>query len=351
MAFLLADPRTHFYTTHPAGALIAAWAVVLLWERVRSPRFALLRWPIAAAGVALLALVLPFSRQAFLTAQPEYERAYPYTMLALYSPPAGPVAPDDGLFGFARADGWKAVGALYRSGALTGSFDTNVEVFVPGWYLDGRFRCAREPDQFVTALAEQPLYIPPNYHHHTTVTTNGVPTLAIFSREPYAGPLRILDAAASAAAFDAAPVANFPLRRLLSGPVPQHTLEEPWRDGFSLRGYDLDSTQLAPDASAFVTFYWRAAAPLNVLAQPELLIYDAAGTEVARAPTYCGGIPSTDWHADKVNDTPFRIDAATLAPGRYTLAVAVRDRTTNAWLPLSNGTTTLHLGELLITGE
>ncbi len=351
MAFLLADPRTHFYTTHPAGALIAAWAAVMLWEYLRNSRLAALRWPVAAAGVGLLALVLPFSRQAFLTAQPEYERAYPNSMLALYTPPSGLVAPDDGLFAFARADGWKAVAELYRSGELTGSYATNVEVFVPGWYLRGQFRCAREPEQFVTVLAEQPLYIPPGYHHHTTVVVNSVSTLALFSREPSAGPLRMIDAANSTAAFDAVPVPNFPLRRSLSGPVPQYSLETPWRDGFSLRGFDLDRTQLGPNGSAFLTLYWRAPAPLNVLAQPELLVLDDAGNEVTRAPTYCGGIPSTEWHSDKVNDTPFRLDAAGLAPGRYTLAVAVRDRTTNAWMPLPDGASSLMLSELVITAE
>jgi hypothetical protein len=351
MAFLLADPRTHFYTTHPAGALIAAWAVVTLWERLQRPRLYTLRRPLVAAGVALVALILPFTRQAFLTAQPEYERAYPNTLLALYIPPSGAVAPDDGLFAFARADGWKAVAELYRSGALSGSFDTNVEVFVPGWYLRGQFRCAREPDQFITVLAEQPLYIPPGYYHHTTVVAGGVPKLALFSRTPAAGPLQTIDAAASAAAFDATPIPNFPLRRLLSGPVPQHSVETAWSDGFSLRGFDLDRTSLGPQGSAFLTLYWRAAAPLAVLAQPEVRIRDAAGNAIAHAPTFCGGIPSPDWHRDKVNDTPFRIDAATLPPGRYTLSVAVRDRTTDAWLPLSTGATELYLSDLVISAE
>jgi 4-amino-4-deoxy-L-arabinose transferase-like glycosyltransferase len=351
MAFLLADPRTHFYTTHPAGALLAAWAVVTLWERLQRPRLHTLRWPLVAAGVALVALILPFTRQAFLTAQPEYERAYPTTLLALYTPPSGAVAPDDGLFAFARADGWKTVAELYRSGALSGSFDTNVEVFVPGWYLRGQFRCAREPDQFITVLAEQPLYIPPGYYHHTTITAGGVPKLALFSRTPAAGPLQTIDAAASAAAFDATPIPNFPLRRLLSGPVPQHRVETAWSDGFNLRGFDLDRANLGPNGSAFLTLYWRAAAPLAVLAQPEVLIRDAAGNAIARAPTFCGGIPSPDWHRDKVNDTPFRLDAATLPPGRYTLSVAVRDRATDAWLPLRTGATELYLSDLVINPD
>ena len=341
-AFLIADPRTHFYTLHAAGWLLVAWgaaALVTVWPRLHPV--------LAAVGTALLTLSLTYTSLVFLHPWPEFERAYPATQLPFFTPPGGKL-PDDGIFAFPHQDGWKTVAALFQQGVLRGAMDTNQELFTPGWYLRGQFKCVRQPDYFLTANGAQPLFIPPGYTLFGTVSVDGVRTLEIYSREPVVGPPQTFAAADYAAAFDAAPVPNFPLRRLLSGVVPQTALETPWRDGFALRGFDQDRTVLGPADPLFLTLYWRAEQALPAPLTPAVLVRDAAGRTIAEAAPYCSGMPAEAWFRTYVNDTPFRLAPGTLPPGRYTLHAGVRDQTTGAWLPLADGTELLSLGALTV---
>ena len=341
-AFLIADPRTHFYTLHAAGWLLVAWgaaALVMVWPRLRPV--------LAVAGTALLTLSLTYTSLVFLHPWPEFERAYPATQLPFFTPPGGKL-PDDGLFAFPHRDGWKTVAALFQQGVLRGAMDTNQELFTPGWYLRGQFKCVRQPDYFLTANGAQPLFIPPGYTLFGTVLVDGVRALEIYSRDPVVGPPQTFDAAAYAATFDAAPVPNFPLRRLLSGVVPQTTLVTPWQAGFALRGFDQDRTVLGPAEPLFLTLYWRAEQALPATLTPAVLVRDTAGRTVAEAAPYCSGMPAEAWVRTYVNDTPFRLAPGTLPPGRYTLHAGVRDQTTGAWLPLADGTELVALGALTV---
>ncbi|NTU81813.1 MAG: hypothetical protein HGA45_20965, partial [Chloroflexales bacterium] len=342
-AFLIADPRTHFYTLHAAGWLLVGYGAATLAEAM--PR---LRTVLAAAGAALLTLGLAYTGLVFLRPWPEFERAYPATLLPFFTPPTGETLPDDGLFAFPHRDGWKTVAALLRAGALRGSVDSNQELFTPGWYLRGQFKCARQPDYFLTANGARPLFIPPGYSLFGAVMVDGVRALEIYSREPVAGPPQTFEAADYEGAFDASPVPNFPLRRLLSGVVPQRRMETPWRDGFALRGFDLDRADLGPADPAFLTLYWRAERDLPDTLAPAVLVRDAAGRAVAEAEPYCGGMPAEAWHRTYVNDTPFRIAPGALPPGQYTLHAGVRDLATGAWLPLAGGGDTVELGALTV---
>jgi hypothetical protein len=345
-AFLITDPRTHFYTAHLAGWLIVGWGLAQLWDL---PPRAALRPALAAAGGAALTLGLAYTGMVFLRPRPEFERAFPASQLPFFLPPGGAL-PDDGLFAFPARDGWKAAAVLFQEGELRGSADTNQERFTPGWYLRGQFRCQVDPDYFLTATGATPLYIPPGYSLAAVVAEDGADVLEIYSREPVAGPPRRLDAADYAPRFDAAPVPDFPLRRLVSGVVPQVRAETAWRDGFALRGFDLDRAALGPGDVAFLTLYWRASAALPGSLAPAVQIRDAAGRPVAEARPYCGGMPADAWQGSYVNDTPFRIEAAGLPPGDYTLHVGVRDRATGAWRPLAAGGELAALGAISVRG-
>jgi len=339
-AFLIADPRTHFYTAHLAGWLLVGWGVARLWALAEGRGSGALRPTIAVAGGAALTLGLAYTGMVVLRPWPEYERAYPATLLPFYTPPGGETLPDDGLFGFPARDGWKAAAQLFATGELRGAIDTNQKIFTAGWYMRGQFRCQRDPDYFLTATGATPLYIPPGYSLAVAVTVDGVEALRIYSRAPVAGPPRVVDAAA-AAAYDAAPVPSFPLRRLLTGVVPQTTLEAAWRDGFALRGFDLDRAELGPGEISFLTLYWRASAYLPPTLEPAVQVRDGAGRVVGEAEPFCNPVSPDDWRRTYVSDTPFRLAADGLAPGVYTLHAGVRDRASGAWATLQDG------GELL----
>lgn len=348
--FLLADPRTHFYTLHLPATLLAALSATRLfaWLRAR-PAGRPLAAPLAAAGLALLVLALPYANLIFLRQIPEYEREFPATRVSLYAPPEGGSLADDGYFGFPHRDGWKVVGELLRRGELRGTIDSNQEIFIPGWYSRGQFMCARDPDYFLTALAARPLYIPPGYYLYGTVEVDGVRGIEIYSREPVAGPPRTFDVADYAPAFDATPMPNFPLRRLLSGVVPQHALGTAWAAGFSLRGFDLDRTTLGPAESAFLTLYWRGEREAPQSAVPVVELHNAAGEIVATAAPTCSAVPADAWHKTYVSDTPFSIAGADLPPGQYTLHVGVRDG--ERWMPLADGRDLLPIATLTVGGS
>jgi hypothetical protein len=345
-AFLIADPRTHFNTAHLPGWLLVGWAVAGLWEGARRP--AGLRPAVAAAGAAALTLGLAYSAMVVLRPWPEYERAYPATLLPFYTPPTGETLPDDGLFAFPARDGWKAAAAMFASGELRGTFDTNQKIFTAGWYLRGQFRCQAAPDYFLAATGARPLWIPAGYHLAAAVRVEGVEALRVYSREPVAGPPREVDAADYAAAYDAAAVGNFPLRELVSGVVPQVALGTRWRDGFALRGYDLDRTTLEAGEVAFLTLYWRADQPLPASLAPVVQIRDGAGKVVGEGEPFCSGMPADAWQRTYVNDTPFRLMADGLPPGDYTLHVGVRDSQTGAWAPVGVGGELLELTRITV---
>lgn len=297
--------------------------------------------------MGVLVLGVMYTGLVFLRGWPEYVRGWPTTRLAFFAPPGGQL-PDDGLFGFPARDGWKSAERLFAQGVLQGSFDSNQELFTTGWYLRGQFRCQRDPDYFLLATGASPLFIPPGYQLAATVETDGRRTLEIYSRKPVASPPIVVDAAALAPAYDAAPVPFFPLRRLLSGVVPQFEQTTAWRDGFALRGFDLDRTVLDGDAVAFLTLYWRADTDLPDTLGPVVELRDAGGRVVAEAEQFCGGVPAELWQQTYVNDTPFRIAANTLAPGRYTLHVGVRDVVTESYVPLADGSATIQLATLTV---
>lgn len=348
-AFLLADPRTHFYTAHPASWLLIGLGAAWLWTwAARAP---LVRRALATGGTALLGLSLAYSGMVFLRPWPEYERAFPATLLPFFRPLGGDVLPDDGLFAFPARDGWKAAALLFSQGVLRGSQDSNQKLFIPGWYLRGQFRCQVNPDYFLTANGAMPLYIPPGYHHYGSVIVDGVRALEIYSRAPVAGPPQSFNAADFAVDYDAAPVPNFPFRRLLTGVVPQIRSETAWRDGFALRGFDLDRSDLAPGGVAFLTLYWRASQPLPATLEPTVLIRDMAGGTVGEVPPYCGGMPADVWQRNYMNDTSFRLEAATLTPGVYTLHAAVRDQASGVLLPLAVGGDSLPLATITVRGN
>jgi hypothetical protein len=69
---------------------------------------------------------------------------------------------------------------------------------------------------------------------------------------------------------------------------------------------------------------------------------------VGEAASYCGGTPAEAWHGNYVNDTSYRIEAAGLAPGRYTLQVGVRDMATGELLELEGGGEDVRVGEIVV---
>ncbi|MEI7772358.1 MAG: glycosyltransferase family 39 protein, partial [Chloroflexales bacterium] len=211
-AFLIAEPRTHFYSAHPAAALIIGYAIAKIGSvKSRSPALHFfLRVIAGAAAILWLAASLGYAQLLYLRQFPEYQRTFPAARPAALRAGYGDQLPKAGYFGFPHNDGWKAAAELYRTGVIAGSYDTNQNRWLAGWYLRGAPRCADTPDYYLIAEAEATRYFPPGYSLLGEVTVGPARALAIYSRAAVSGPPQIFSGERLAAAFDARPVEPFP---------------------------------------------------------------------------------------------------------------------------------------------
>lgn len=143
--FLVKKPHTHFYTLLPAWLLLVGQALDAAWTGLEA-RFGRVGRGAAAALAGAALLVFGWHQQVvFIRHQPEYKRVFPAARLPYYWTPFGDEAPRGGYFGFPYRAGWSVVRDLYRLGLLEGSYDSNEELLITGWYTRGAPRCAENP--------------------------------------------------------------------------------------------------------------------------------------------------------------------------------------------------------------
>jgi hypothetical protein len=353
MAFVIADPRTHFYVMHPAAALLVALAVVqgVGWLAARRWRLARVsQHALAYGALLLLLLTLPYHYLIFLRQTPEYQRSFPAARPPLYAASYGDERPQGGYFGFPFRAGWKVIGQLYEQGILAGSYNSNVGQHLAAWYTRGAFHCDKYPD-YIFLSEPQQAAAPRGYTLHSSVLVAGVRKLDMYSRAPVVGPpqLYTLDGDIIRA-FDAQPVEHIAMQRIFPVPLPQQRVGARWQGGVLLHGYDLWSPTLPVGEDALIRFYWEAAQPLNADYTLVVELVDEAGQPVRTAEPYCGVIPPASWHmtAATLRGSAFRVPlaAAPLPAGRYRWRVGLRHADGERWLPLAEGGSWLHLPPL-----
>ncbi len=213
-AFLIAEPRTHFYTAHVPAALLVGLAVAQLPVGRRSSVVG--RLAATAAAVVLVGGGL-YAQLVFLRQFPEYQRVFPAARPELLRARYGDALPEAGYFGFPHRDGWKAAAELFRAGALQGSYDTNQNRWLAGWYLQGlATQCKGQPALYLIAEAEASVYYPPEHRLEAVVLADPVRAMAIYGAAEPAGGARSYSLEELAAAFDARPVPDFPVAALLT---------------------------------------------------------------------------------------------------------------------------------------
>jgi hypothetical protein len=336
-AFLIDDPKTHFYTMDAGVALLIGMAIEQLVRWLRARRLA----------VALAPLV----RQA-----PEYRIVFPSARPAIYHASYGNTLPRDaGYFGFPHRAGWKVIGELYRRGEIQGSFESNEDYLMTLWYLGREPRCDRDPDYYFLSQAPMDLVKLPveqirsTYHLFGTVLVDGVKKIDIYSRHP-TGPARSFEMRDYVEAFDGRPVAARPDRTMLFGLEPQPQTSADWQRGLSLQRVDMRRLTMVAGQATTLVFHWRAAAPLTGNQAVFVSLIDEAGRPAKDLPPLCASGPPSEWHTQKDSTTSFTLSAASdLAPGRYRVQVGLRDHTTGAALPLADGSATLTVATLAVS--
>jgi hypothetical protein len=221
-AFLIAEPRTHFYGAHLPAALLVGLALHEVGQRHASPLGRrLVRLIAGAAAILVVGAGGLYAQLLYLRQFPEYQRSFPAARPALLQARYGDALPEAGYFGFPHRDGWKAIAELYRAGTLRGSYDTNQNRWLTGWYLrELAQQCKGQPDLYLIAEAESTVYFPPGYALTAEIMVGPARALAIYAREVTPAEVRSYELEPLAAAFDSRPVAPFPATALLTAEPP-----------------------------------------------------------------------------------------------------------------------------------
>jgi len=352
-AFFVKKPHTHFYTMLPAWMLMAGWGLdrAVAWLETRRGELRG-RHVAATLGALLLAIFFLHQHVVFVRHDPEYKRVWPEATLPGYWQPFETL-PRGGYFGLPYRAGWRTVRELYRAGRLSGSYDSNEEQLITGWYTMGAPRCPEAPDYYLVAWRPQddePIpedLIARDYHRAYVITVDDQPKLEIFQREPLTGVeqtveddgsiRRLLldgseDEAADVAANNRPAPAEKALRKADRSIAVAAALELPlvedrrdWIFGESIRlvgvDYPLQSEAYGapvpsgrperPEASVEVpsqqpsfgaaglglTLVWQALAPIEANYSVFVHLVDAAGNTVAQSDGWpdCGRAPTAAW--------------------------------------------------------
>jgi hypothetical protein len=371
MAFVIANPKTHFYTAHSAAAPLIGLGLVHITRWLSTRR---LTWlavlPIVSGGLVVV-LAIPYLSILFVRQVPEYYRTFPHARPDIYRASYGDMLNQEGYFGFPHRDGWKVIGMLYRQGALQGTYNSQQKPEIVGWYAHDAFRCTLTPDYwFIPLFALDPettpqpyqAYQPENYDLEGMVIIDGRRTLLVFGREPVNHQPWKRALSDYIEPFDTQPVGSFPIQRMLKESplrvVPQHELNAGWQRNLLLHGYDLYKQQVQPGEMTPLSLYWQITAANTGTATPlqgyELVveILDANGTVIGRADPLCNPPPPAVWDTSHYFiETSFSITAdSSLPPGTYTLRAGLRQHESGAWLPRADGSLTLSLATIEVTG-
>ncbi len=354
-SFVIAVPRTHFYTILIPAALLTSLAVVSLGQWLAAHRMLWGTAGLSVAGMVLVLRAMPYLWLVFVCQVPEYHRSFPAVYSQVYRASYGTTLPTEhGYFGFARQDGWKVIGQLYRQGIFQGSYASNQKRVIVGWYIDA-FRCGADPDYYFVGLRGKDaddhiqMRIWQDYHRYGSVFINGIRTIDMYRRQPIPQSPQVFHLEDYEAAFDARTVPDFQLQRILLELAPQYALDRSWQQGVRLRGYDLDRQSLTPGETARISLFWQAMQPVSTDYEVFVELLDPTDRKVATVQPYCESRPPAEWYQHYFIDTSFTVTVdAALPPDTYTLYVGLRHRVDGTLLPLVDGTDALRLTTLTV---
>lgn len=344
LAFLVGEPRTHFYAMHTAAALLIALIIVRLVAWLRGHRLGWALLPLGAGGIAVLLLTLPYMFLLFIQQQPEYFRSFPAERPALYRAAYGDEIPGSGYFGFPHRDGWKVIGELYRQEVLAGSYNTNQRDRVGIWYTRGQLQCDSDPRYYFLATwegarLEARFTVPEDiseYQAAACVLVDNMRMISIYEKQASVPSPQVYHLGDYSAAFDAQPVPHFAMQRALADSVPQYHLALDWQGGVRLAGYDLDRGHVRSGQAATFSLHWQVEQPLpGYMLVVEIV--DASGAVVGQAQPLCNPPVPAWWNSYYLNSTAFSIAADDLAAGQYSLRASLQREQDSEPLRLTSG--------------
>lgn len=377
--FLTEKPRTHVYTFFMPWILIAGDELSLWWQSlVTRVGVRPARW-VGVSAAALLTFVFGYYAYAYFLSQNEVMLDYftrrPPGYAVVYNEPD-----NKARFGFPLNNGWKTIGELYRTGVLSGPFESNEkEAWVPAWYTRGKDRCRRDAQWFFEIRNLEPWadedalamehYLRQGFEKWGRVQVNGRDKLIIYKRTgnhqefPTQAPaegLSTFRAEEYVAAFDANALANLPLTYPSVDPPIANPLEVNLGNLITLAGYDIHYEKpLRPGDNIQLTLYWRAQRPIDKSFKVFNQSYFGDGQIVAQRDGYpvCEGRETWRWDPGELITDPYVIPVSQDAPdGLYPLYTGMYLEETFERLPVLDASgaeagTQVHLTDIRIGEE
>jgi hypothetical protein len=363
-AYLVRKPGTHFYTSEPAFAFAAALLIgqllVARWKSWQMPA----RAALVGFGATLLLVSSYYVSIVYVRNIPEYKRVFPAAQPSWHLTPYGNELPDGGYFGFPYRAGWKTIGYLYEQGLLSGTYDSNEEDLITGWYTRGAPRCTWMPEYYFVASQVQDVRWIPNdiiessYAPISTISVGGNEKITIYQRdqgrvnqfvlpsdmqsEQAANKLMSipeqLDGRGFEESYDRLTAPDMPtgpsLSPGLSMAVPGHAIDAPFLRNTRLHGYDVYSG--VGSQTRYLSLYWSSAELLPPTWAVQLELFAEDGSPLPTPPTPCGDAAPMTWSSAvrRFVEVAYQIDD----PRAATAIVSLIDTETGTPVALSNGT-------------
>lgn len=351
--FFIATPNTHVYGFFIGWALLAGMMIERIWHwshNLVTPTTA------RAAGLCILMLCLMlFGNYAYwyyLHNQVEILRTWqenrPAGYWVSYEMPT-----NMSIFGFPFRNGWKAVGALYAQGKLTGAFTTNGRDAVADWYTRGLGYCPRDHRYYILSHAVEPAEreylirlkeeLETNYSLWGSIVVNGEPRLQIFEqpKSETIGPQQFdlsayepfYDQFMSGSQFER----NGPIAEALAARVIEHPLDfyfgvppENPASAVRLRGFTIKQQSVLPGDEVQLTLYWESRRPTQIpYSVTTQLIDPSSANKVGQrdGEPICNLRPMNHWLPGELFADHYWIPVNSDAPpGTYQVLIGLYDR-------------------------
>ena len=313
LLFLAKDAADHIQIAYTGWALLSAMALVDLWTALgestalqsatRSPAmtgqalglvspqqspqiFQAARIFIAVTLTIIIGLILFYQYLAFnapVTTYWQAKIASANNPNSIYNRLYGSLPRPRKIFSNPRLSGWKVVGYLWATGALTGDFRSINESFAtPIWYTFQTPRsCYEDPQNYWVRRSwdgwpdEEQEIIEQGYVLTHVVRVDQDPKLHLYEKKAVVDQPQIIDVNIYRQAFDHLAT---PARFAQEESGQQSTTLNFDGDRLRLIGYDFPMTALEPGDLLLVTVYWEALAPMEIRYRAFMHLVDGNGT-------------------------------------------------------------------------
>ena len=364
LLFLAKDAADHIQVAYTAWGLMAALALVDLWQclgQLDKPKLTLgLRTALVATLSVITGLILFYQYLAFSTTVTAYWQvkvAATENPASIYNQLYGSIPRPRKIFSNPRLGGWKAVGYLKATDILPSDFRSINESFAaPIWYTFQTPRsCYEDPDTYWIRRSwrgwpeEEADVIEQGYTLTRIVLVDQEPMLHLYEKGQIPGEPDIIDLEEYRHKFDRLAT---PAQYAAEAVGANQTALNFGGDRLRLTSYDLPQEPVNPGDLLPVTVYWEALSPMEIRYRAFMHLVDAQGNLWGQHDDdpACRLLTS-DMRPGQRSSRQFRIPvSAEIPPGEYQVILGLYQPDTFERLEIWDAWAEKNVGDHLILG-